>query len=245
MVELNFLDCYNKRKGYDLMYSARKRDTVVKILIVEDDPNIAKTIEVTISIVGYQCKICGDGSSAVREVLEHDYDLILLDVMLPQMDGFEVIQKIQGKGTPVIFLTALQDVTDKVKGLRLGAEDYIVKPFEAVELLARIEVVLRRSHKGRNRIIYDDLEIDIDRHSVTKGGESVALTPKEFSLLAFFMQNVDIAITRERLLSAVWGYEFQGESRTVDIHVQQLRKKLDLGHKLITIPKLGYRLESR
>lgn len=218
---------------------------MVKILIVEDDPNIAKTIEVTISIVGYDCKICGDGQSAVREVLEHDYDLVLLDVMLPQMDGFEVLEKIQSRGTPVIFLTALQDVTDKVKGLRLGAEDYIVKPFEAVELLARIEVVLRRSHKGRSRLTYDDIEIDMDRHSVAKGGEQVALTPKEFSLLAFFIQNVDIAITRERLLAAVWGYEFQGESRTVDIHVQQIRKKLALSQKLVTIPKLGYRLESR
>ena len=199
----------------------------------------------TISLVGYECRICGDGAAAVQEVLEHDYDLVLLDVMLPGMDGFEVIQKIQSKGTPVIFLTALQDVTDKVKGLRLGAEDYIVKPFEAVELLARIEVVLRRSHKGRVQIAYDDITIDMDRHLVTKAGEPVALTPKEFSLLAFFMENVDVAVTRERLLAAVWGYEFQGESRTVDIHVQQLRKKLDLSRRLITIPKLGYRLESR
>ena len=129
---------------------------MVEILIVEDDPNIARTIEVTISLVEYECRICGDGAAAVQEVLEHDYDLVLLDVMLPGMDGFEVIQKIQSKGTPVIFLTALQDVTDKVKGLRLGAEDYIVKPFEAVELLARIEVVLRRSHKGRVQIVYED-----------------------------------------------------------------------------------------
>lgn len=218
---------------------------MVEILIVEDDPNIARTIEVTISLVGYECRICGDGAAAVQEVLEHDYDLVLLDVMLPGMDGFEVIQKIQSKGTPVIFLTALQDVTDKVKGLRLGAEDYIVKPFEAVELLARIEVVLRRSHKGRVQIVYDDITIDMDRHLVTKAGEPVALTPKDFSLLAFFMENVDVAVTRERLLAAVWGYEFQGESRTVDIHVQQLRKKLDLSRRLITIPKLGYRLESR
>ena len=124
----------------------------------------------TISLVGYECRICGDGAAAVQEVLEHDYDLVLLDVMLPGMDGFEVIQKIQSKGTPVIFLTALQDVTDKVKGLRLGAEDYIVKPFEAVELLARIEVVLRRSHKGRVQIVYDDITIDMDRHLVTKAG---------------------------------------------------------------------------
>ena len=178
-------------------------------------------------------------------VRNEEFDLILLDIMLPGLDGFQVMEKIRETGTPVIFLTAMGDVSDRVKGLKSGAEDYIVKPFEAVELLARIEVVLRRSHKGRVQIVYDDITIDMDRHLVTKAGEPVALTPKEFSLLAFFMENVDVAVTRERLLAAVWGYEFQGESRTVDIHVQQLRKKLDLSRRLITIPKLGYRLESR
>ena len=216
-----------------------------KILVIEDEKAIADILVFNLQREGYDTLVAYDGTEGLRCALEEAPDLILLDVMLPGMDGFEVIQKIQSKGTPVIFLTALQDVTDKVKGLRLGAEDYIVKPFEAVELLARIEVVLRRSHKGRVQIVYDDITIDMDRHLVTKAGEPVALTPKEFSLLAFFMENVDVAVTRERLLAAVWGYEFQGESRTVDIHVQQLRKKLDLSRRLITIPKLGYRLESR
>ena len=218
---------------------------ICNILVVEDDPDINKLLCRILEGAGYACRPAFSGSEAALWAGQYEYDLVLLDVMLPGMDGFEVIQKIQSKGTPVIFLTALQDVTDKVKGLRLGAEDYIVKPFEAVELLARIEVVLRRSHKGRVQIVYDDITIDMDRHLVTKAGEPVALTPKEFSLLAFFMENVDVAVTRERLLAAVWGYEFQGESRTVDIHVQQLRKKLDLSRRLITIPKLGYRLESR
>ena len=218
---------------------------MAEILIVEDDENIARMIEATLSMVGYRCDGCEDGSEAVRRILEGSYDLILLDVMLPGMDGFEILTKIKNKGTPVIFLTALQDVGDKVKGLRLGAEDYIVKPFEAVELLARIEVVLRRTNAGRQQLAYDGILVDLQKHVVTKNGERVPLTPKEFDVLVFFMQNVDIAITRERLMAAIWGYEFEGESRTVDIHVQQVRRKLDLKGKLVTIPKLGYGLESR
>lgn len=218
---------------------------MAEILIVEDDENIARMIEATLSMVGYRCDGCEDGSEAVRRILEGSYDLILLDVMLPGMDGFEILTKIKNKGTPVIFLTALQDVGDKVKGLRLGAEDYIVKPFEAAELLARIEVVLRRTNAGRQQLAYDGILVDLQKHVVTKNGERVPLTPKEFDVLVFFMQNVDIAITRERLMAAIWGYEFEGESRTVDIHVQQVRRKLDLKGKLVTIPKLGYCLESR
>ena len=218
---------------------------MAEILIVEDDENIARMIEATLSMVGYRCDGCADGSEAVRRILEGSYDLILLDVMLPGMDGFEILTKIKNKGTPVIFLTALQDVGAKVKGLRLGADDYIVKPFEAVELLARIEVVLRRTNAGRQQLAYDGILVDLQKHVVTKNGERVPLTPKEFDVLVFFMQNVDIAITRERLMAAIWGYEFEGESRTVDIHVQQVRRKLNLKGKLVTIPKLGYCLESR
>lgn len=218
---------------------------MAEILIVEDDENIARMIEATLSMVGYRCDGCADGSEAVRRILEGSYDLILLDVVLLGMDGFEILTKIKNKGTPVIFLTALQDVGDKVKGLRLGAEDYIVKPFEAVELLARIEVVLRRTNAGRQQLAYDGILVDLQKHVVTKNGERVPLTPKEFDVLVFFMQNVDIAITRERLMAAIWGYEFEGESRTVDIHVQQVRRKLNLKGKLVTIPKLGYCLESR
>ncbi len=216
---------------------------MTSIFIVEDDENIAKMIEATLSMVGYSCEKCGDGQEAARRILEGSFDLILLDVMLPGMDGFEILEKVKKKGVPVIFLTALQDVGDKVKGLRGGAEDYIVKPFETVELLARIEVVLRRTGKIRQRLSYQDIEVDLEKHLVTKGGEAVALTPKEFDVLVFFIQNLDIAVTRERLLAVVWGYEFEGESRTVDIHVQQVRRKLGLKGKLVSIPKLGYRLE--
>ena len=214
------------------------------ILIVEDDSNIARMIAASLSIVGYDYQICSDGGEAVETVLSGHFDLILLDIMLPGLDGFQVLERIRERDIPVIFLTAKQDVADKVRGLRLGAEDYIVKPFEAVELLARIEVVLRRSHKGRNLLQYEEITVDMEKHLALKNGQAVALTPKEFDVLALFLQNVDIALTRERLLSSVWGYAFQGESRTVDTHVQQVRKKMGLQNRLITIPKLGYRLES-
>lgn len=216
---------------------------MAKILIVEDDVNIAKMLEVTLSIGGYESERCDNGKKAVDLVTSQSYDLVLLDVMLSDMDGFKVIEYIDKEETAVIFLTALQDVMDKVKGLKLGAEDYIVKPFETVELLARIEVVLRRKHKSNNTIHYGDITMNIDEHTVKKGDDYVSLTPKEFDILAFFLQNQDIALTRERLLATVWGYEFMGETRTVDIHVQQIRKKMGLHNKLVTIPKLGYRLE--
>lgn len=216
---------------------------MAKILIVEDDVNIAKMLEVTLSIGGYESERCDNGKKAVDLVTFQSYDLVLLDVMLPDMDGFKVIEYINKEETAVIFLTALQDVMDKVKGLKLGAEDYIVKPFETVELLARIEVVLRRKHKCNNTIHYGDITMNIDEHTVKKGEDYISLTPKEFDIFAFFLQNQDIALTRERLLATVWGYEFMGETRTVDIHVQQIRKKMGLHNKLVTIPKLGYRLE--
>lgn len=220
---------------------------MIRILIVEDDENISKMLAATLSIGGYGYAQCGDGLEAIGRITAESYDLILLDVMLPGADGFAVLDAIRAKGceTPVIFLTALGAVADKVKGLRGGAEDYIVKPFEAVELLARIEVVLRRAGKGEMRLQYGDICVDIERHTVTKSGEPVVLTPKEFDVLVFFMRNVDVAITREQLLSNVWEYNYTGESRTVDIHVQQVRRKLGLQGRLITIPKLGYRLERR
>ena len=218
---------------------------MVNILIIEDDENIAKMIKATLSIVDYKGTICSDGKSGAAEAMKGIYDLILLDIMLPEMNGFEVMENIKTCGTPVIFLTALQDVADKVKGLRLGAEDYIVKPFEALELLARIDVVLRRSNKTQNTLTYGDLSIDIDRHEISRNGEIIQLTPKEFDVIVYFLRHQDIAVTRERLLSSIWGYEFEGESRTVDIHVQQVRRKLGLKNRLITIPKLGYRLESQ
>lgn len=216
---------------------------MLNILIVEDDEHIAKMIEVTLSIGGYKGYICDNGKEAVELCRKKKFDLILLDVMLPEMDGFQVIQEINCEEIPVIFLTAMQDVTDKVKGLKLGAEDYMVKPFEAVELLARIEVVLRRNNKSDNIVKYYNIKVDIDKHQTLMDDVEVNLTPKEFDVLVFLLKHQDVAITKERLLTEIWGFDFVGESRTVDIHVQQLRRKMKLQNKLITIPKLGYRLE--
>ena len=218
---------------------------MTRILIVEDDENIAKTIAATVSVAGYEYEICHDGADAVETICRGGWDLVLLDVMLPGMSGFEIMERVRDAGVSVIFLTAMQNLMDKVNGLKLGAEDYIVKPFEALELLARIEVVLRRRGKLSPQITYGDIVVDTAKHTVEQSGVPVALTPKEFDVLVYFLRNQDAAIPRERLLATVWGYEFVGESRTVDIHVQQIRKKLRLHADLITIPKLGYRLERR
>ena len=215
------------------------------ILVVEDDESIARMIEATLTIGGYSSRICADGQSAVEEINSGQYDLMLLDIMLPKMNGFEVFESKTDMTTPVIFLTAMDDVPNKVRGLRMGAEDYIVKPFEAVELLARIEVALRRTQQKSSILSYQDILIETDKHEVTLDGTPVILTPKEFDLLVFFVKNIDIALTREQLLTQVWDYSYTGETRTVDTHVQQLRKKLNLHGSLVTISRLGYRLESQ
>ncbi|MCI8494207.1 MAG: response regulator transcription factor [Lachnospiraceae bacterium] len=217
---------------------------MIKILIVEDDPNIAKLMEATVAIGGYDSEVCSNGSEAFEKIERTNYDLILLDVMLPDMSGFEIMKKRTNTESPVIFITAKQELTDKVRGLRLGAEDYIVKPFEAMELLARIEVILRRVKRTERVYHYGDISVNVEEHTCKCGGEEVYLTPKEFEVLVFFIQHKDVAISRDRLLAAVWGFEYEGESRTIDIHIQQLRKKLNLKDRLVTIPKLGYRLES-
>ncbi len=213
------------------------------ILIVEDEGHIAQMIEATLSLGGYTSEICSDGTQAVDRILSGAFDLVLLDVMLPGLDGFAVMERVASQGTPVIFLSAMQQVADKVRGLHLGAEDYIAKPFEALELLARVEVALRRRDKGRSVLEYGGIRQDLGSHTVTLNGQPVALSPKEFDLLRVFLQNQDLALTRDKLLSMVWGYDFAGETRTVDIHVQRLRQKLDLADKLVTLPRIGYRLE--
>lgn len=213
------------------------------ILIVEDEEHIAQMIEATLSLGGYSCEICADGAQAVERIFAGGYDLVLLDVMLPGLDGFSVMERVASQGTPVIFLSAMQQVADKVRGLHLGAEDYIAKPFEALELLARVEVALRRRGKGREVLEYRDIQQDLSSHTVTLNGKPVALSPKEFELLRVFLQNQDLALSRDKLLSLVWGYDFAGETRTVDIHVQRLRQKLGLSGKLVTLPRIGYRLE--
>lgn len=212
------------------------------ILIVEDDAHISKYIQTCLTVGSYESEICGDGLSAVERIGRGGWDLILLDVMLPGLNGFEVMERVKNCGIPVIYLTAVQDLAEKVRGLRSGAEDYIVKPFEALELLARIELVLKRYHKSEKRYHYGNITLDTERHVVEKAGKQISLSPKEFDVLAFFIQHQDIVVSRERLLSAVWNYGFEGETRTVDTHVQQVRRKLQLQGLLVTVPTYGYKL---
>lgn len=217
-------------------------DNIHKILIVEDDENTAKYIQTCLNMGNYQSHICSDGFTAVKILTEQSFDLILLDIMLPGMDGFELQERIKDKEIPIIFLTAMQDVSDKVRGLKAGAEDYIVKPFEVMELLARIEVVLRRCHRVNSQLVYQNIEIDTEKHTVMLNGQFIPLSPKEFEVLCYFVKYQDIVISRERLLADLWDINYQGETRTVDTHVQQVRRKLELKDKLLTVPKYGYKL---
>lgn len=215
-----------------------------RILIVEDEEAIAKMISMNLKVANYKTRSYYDGGEAAEALKEdHDYDLALLDVMLPGMNGFELLEVVKDYGIPVIFLTAKDDIGSKVQGLKGGAEDYIVKPFEILELLVRIEKVLERSNKAGAVLRILDMEINFEEHSVRQHGEEIILKPKEFELLAVLAKNKNIAISRENLLRMVWGIEYMGETRTVDVHIGQLRKKLGLSDHIKTISKMGYRLE--
>ncbi len=238
---------YLTAEAADQSGKTRRRDNTMscKILIVEDDAHIAKYIQTCLAVGNYESEICSDGLSAAERAGRGDLDLMLLDIMLPGLNGFEVMERIKSYGIPVIYLTAVCDVEDKVRGLKSGAEDYIVKPFEALELLARIELVLKRHRKAETLYTYGDITMDTERHTVEKAGEEIALSPKEFDVLAFFLQHQEIVISRERLLAAVWNCDFAGETRTVDTHVQQVRRKLQLQGRLVTVPTYGYKLLKR
>lgn len=214
-----------------------------KILIVEDDEAISNLININLNMVGYETKQEFDGKKALDTIKREKFDLIIMDIMLPGIDGFEIMQKIKDMNIPVIFLTAKNSVIDKVKGLKLGAEDYMVKPFETVELIARIEVVLRRYGKSEDYLEFKDLKVYEEERVVKKGDTEIELTLKEFELLILLIKNKNIALSREQILEKVWGYEYFGETRTVDTHVQRLRKKLGLLDNIKTVYKVGYRLE--
>ncbi|WP_455543501.1 response regulator transcription factor [Intestinibacter sp.] len=213
-----------------------------KILVVEDEASIRDLISINLQLVGYEVFDVEDGIEAQRFLEKKRVDLILLDVMIPGIDGFSLIDKIKKYNIPVIFVTAKESVLDRVKGLRLGADDYIVKPFEIMELLARIEVVLRRYNKDNN-IRFKDIEVDIERRIVKLGDKEVYLTVKEYELLMLFLKNKNIALSREQILNQVWGFEYGGETRTVDIHVNRIREKLNLKNNIKTVFKVGYRLQ--
>ena len=207
---------------------------------MDDEKPICDLIQMSLTRAGYRCTCVYDGLAAA-DILEHNvFDLILLDVMLPNADGFELMEYIRPLGIPVIFLTARGSVDDRVRGLRLGAEDYMLKPFEPEELLARVENILRRTQKERTRFVFAALTVDLPSRRVTRDGREVALTALEFDLLAMLVRRNNVALSREALLAGVWGYAYQGETRTVDVHIQRLRGKIGAEY-IETVYKYGYR----
>ncbi|MDO5521431.1 MAG: response regulator transcription factor [bacterium] len=215
----------------------------MRILVVEDEEPIRNLIAINLEMVGYEVLTSEDGTKAMEVLEKEPVDLILLDVMLPGIDGFTLIEQINVEETPVIFLTAKENVFDRVKGLRLGADDYIVKPFEAVELIARIEATMRRYKKSSDILRFRNIQVFLNQRIVKLEGKQVSLTVKEFDLLLLFLQNKNIALSREQIIEKVWGFDYMGMTRTVDIHVQRIREKLDLKDHIKTVFKIGYRLE--
>lgn len=216
---------------------------MIKILIVEDEESISDLIKMNLVDEGYKCTCVYDGQEAANIIEEENFDLILLDIMLPKIDGYELIEYINEYKIPVIFLTAKNDVKCKVKGLRLGAEDYITKPFEIMELLARIERVMKRYNNTKEIIEILDINIDTLSRTVKNKNKNINLTAKEYELLLLFVKNRNIALYREQIYTKVWNKEYMGDSRTVDLHVQRLRKKLKLEENIKSVYKVGYRLE--
>ena len=211
------------------------------ILVVEDDLAIRELVKRNLQMVGHTCCCVADGKGLTELVDREKIDLIILDVMLPGLSGFELIQELQD--IPVIFVTAKGALEDKLKGLALGAEDYIVKPFEVLELIARVGVVLKRYGRNEALVQIEDIEIDLKQHRVTKGGADVNLTPQEFRLLEVLIQNKNLALSRDQLLNLAWDYDYEGETKTVDVHIRKLRQKLGLENYIKTVSKFGYRLE--
>lgn len=215
---------------------------MVKILIVEDEEPISNLIRMNLTKAGYQCKCAFDGQTAADMMAENSFDLVLLDIMLPKISGYELMEYAKSMELPVIFITAMGTVDNKVKGLRQGADDYITKPFEIVELLARVEAVLRRYQKAEKTVKILDIEVDIPSRTVMQNGSQVMLTLKEFELLLLFIRNKNVALYRDTIYENVWESEYMGESRTVDLHVQRLKKKLKWEDKIVAVYKVGYRL---
>ena len=216
---------------------------MIKILVVDDEKPICDLIDLNLSASGYQCRTVQDGLEALNIIESEPFDLILLDIMLPGADGYDIMEYIRPMGIPVIFITAKHEVGDRVKGLKLGADDYLVKPFDVVELVARVEAVLRRYNKTDQILTAGDVSVDVEAHRVTKAGKPVELTNKEFGLLVLFIRNKNVALFRETLYEKVWEGEYFGDSRTLDLHVQRLRRKLGWEHSLVAVYKVGYRLE--
>jgi len=217
---------------------------VNRILVVDDEQSIADMVKLCLSKNGYICEAVYDGMTATEKIESSRYDLILLDIMLPDIDGYDLIEYIKQFDIPVIFVTAKTTVPDRVKGLKLGAEDYISKPFDLEELLARITTVLRRFHKSENIIEVGKIKIDTLERTVRLNGNIVNLTVKEYALLLLLIRNNNIALYRETIFEQVWQEPYYGNTRTIDLHIQRLKKKLDLGDAVETIYKVGYKFRA-
>ncbi len=216
---------------------------MLKVLIVEDEKAISNLILINLKAEGYSCTCAYDGKEAADQIEKNNYDLILLDIMLPEIDGYELLEYIRPTETPVIFITAKGNLHDRVQGLRLGADDYIVKPFQISELTARVDALLRRMGKSVTQFSLFGVEINTESRIVTKDGIPIDLTLKEFDLLVELIRNKNVALYRDSLYEKVWNEPFTGETRTLDSHIQRLRKKLDWDEHIKTVFRIGYRLE--
>ena len=218
----------------------------MKILVVDDEKPICDLIDMNLSAAGYFCKTVQDGLEAIDIIEKEDFDLILLDIMLPGADGFDIMEYIRPLQIPVIFITAKNDVRDKVRGLKLGAEDYLAKPFGVMELIARVKALLRRSgvQEERKLLQLEELSMDDEKHAVYVKDKHCELTFKEYELLKMLLENVGIVLNRESIMSRIWGTDYMGETRTVDMHIKTLRQKLgEAGNHIKTVRNVGYMIE--
>lgn len=217
-----------------------------KVLVLEDESSIRSFIVINLRRAGYEVVEAETGEEALEKLKQHtDVRVALLDIMLPGIDGFELFSYMEKYNIPVIYMTAKTDSASEIKGLRDGAEDYIVKPFDMLTLMVRIEKVLRRTGKLNTIYRVRDIEVNSETRIVMKSGAPVELQPMEFDVLLLLLKNKNLTVSREQLLSEVWGYDYIGESRAVDVKISAIRRKLDLGDAIKSIPKLGYRLEER
>ena len=232
---------------YDIILSKRDekgKSAVADILIVEDEASIRQVLNMHLTLGGHACRCAKDAREAREMLAKQPPDIALLDVMLPGEDGFSLAHAFIECEVPVLFVTAKTAVADRVRGLQLGAHDYILKPFEPAELLARVENILRRTRREEQFARFGALAVDFAARRVTKDGREVALTALEFDLLAMLVRRRNVAMSREELLAGVWGYDYAGETRTVDVHVQRLRSKIGAEY-VETVYKFGYRFNEK
>ena len=217
---------------------------MINILVIEDDTSISNLIVSTLVREGYMCEAALDGRKGLELYETGKFDLILLDLMLPEISGYNLLETIREGTTPVIIISAMNQVQDRIRGLRMGADDYLSKPFQIGELVARVESVLRRVNKTSPEITIDDVTVNTESRAVTKNGAPVELTNKEFDLLVLLIQNKNVALNRSYLYEAVWHDWYTGDTRTLDNHIQRLRKKLDWGDRIETVFRIGYRFKA-